>query len=159
MTEVDFHSGVADKLGYTCRLLRKAWRAGSRVLVAGSVLQLARLDALLWTFEPGEFIPHVRLRAGQSVTPLLARTPIWLLDEPAAFSAGLFSRMAAAPGVLVNLGPGLAPSIDGFARVIEVVAGTPDELSSGRHRWRAHLAAGITPRNLPQAAKPPRDTV
>ena len=157
MTEVAFHSGVADKLGYTCRLLRKAWRAGSRVAVVGSIEQLARLDALLWTFEPGEFIPHVRLRAGQTVTPLLARTPIWLVDEPAGFSAGPFSTPNAAPDVLVNLGPGIAPGIEGFARVIEVVADTPDELGSGRQRWRAHQAAGLKPRNLPQAAKLPKD--
>ena len=83
VTDLAFHSGVADKLGYTCRLLRKAWRAGNRVWVAGSVDQLARLDAMLWAFEPGEFIPHLRIRAGQAVAPLLAATPIWLGDTPA----------------------------------------------------------------------------
>ena len=158
MTEVAFHSGVADKLGYTCRLLRKAWRVGSRVMVTGSVQQLARLDVLLWAFERDEFIPHVRLRAGQAVTPLLARTPIWLVDEPAGFSVGPFSAAAAAPDVLVNLGPGMAPGIEAFARVIEVVADTPDELASGRQRWRAHLADGRAPSNLPQAAKPSEHT-
>ena len=158
MTAVAFHSGVADKLGYSCRLLRKAWRAGSRVLVVGSVEQLARLDALLWQFEPGEFIPHVRLRAGQTVTPLLARTPIWLVDEPAEFIAGPFSATAAAPDVLVNLGPGMAADVEQFARVIEVVADTPDEIGSGRQRWRAHVAAGLSPSNLSQAAQPPKHT-
>ena len=47
MTTVDFHTGVADKLGYTCRLLRKAYRAGNQVVVAGAPEQLARLDGLL----------------------------------------------------------------------------------------------------------------
>ena len=144
VTAVDFHSGVADKLGYTCRLLRKAWRAGSRVVVAGEPAQLARLDALLWTFEPGEFIPHARLRAGQAIAPLLARTPIWLADLP----------VEAGPcDVLVNLGPALAPGYDVFGRVIEIVAESDAEVSSGRQRWRQYLAAGLAPSNR-SAAKP-----
>ncbi len=144
VTAVDFHSGVADKLGYTCRLLRKAWRAGSRVVVAGEPAQLARLDALLWTFEPGEFIPHARLRAGQAIAPVLARTPIWLADLPAE---------AGPVDVLVNLGPMLAPGYEGFARVIEIVAEAEAEVSSGRQRWRQYLAAGLAPTNR-SAAKP-----
>ena len=139
MTTVDFHSGVADKLGYTCRLLRKAWRAGSRVVVAGEPAQLARLDVLLWTFEPGEFIPHARLRAGQPIAPLLARTPIWLADRPAE---------AGPCDVLVNLGPSLAPGYEVFGRVIEIVAESDAEVSSGRQRWRQYLAAGLKPSNL-----------
>ena len=139
MTAVDCHSGVADQLGYTCRLLRKAWRAGSRVVVAGEPAQLARLDALLWTFEPGEFIPHARLRAGQAIAPLLARTPIWLADRPAE---------AGPCDVLVNLGPALAPGYEVFGRVIEIVADSDAEVGSGRQRWRQYLAAGLKPSNL-----------
>ena len=43
MPEVAFHTGVADKPGYTCRLLRKAWRQGAQVVVTGSGEQLQRL--------------------------------------------------------------------------------------------------------------------
>lgn len=145
VTDLAFHSGVADKLGYTCRLLRKAWRAGNRVWVAGSVDQLARLDAMLWAFEPGEFIPHLRIRAGQAVAPLLAATPIWLGDTPADLPPD-----AAPCNVLVNLGPGIASGFDQFARVIDIVAESPDEVSAGRQRWRNYLAAGLQPKNLPQ---------
>ena len=145
VTDLAFHSGVADKLGYTCRLLRKAWRAGNRVWVAGSAEQLARLDALLWAFEPAEFIPHLRVRAGQTVAPLLAATPIWLGETPADLPAH-----AAPCDVLVNLGPGIAPGFERFARVIDIVAEPADEVSAGRQRWRQYLAAGLTPKNLPQ---------
>ena len=144
-TRVDFHTGVADKLGYTCRLLRKAWRAGSRVVVAGSPEQLSRLDALLWTFEAGEFIPHARLRAGQTVAPHLARTPIWLADEPADVPAD-----GGPPGLLVNLGPGWVAGCEVFPRVIEIVAEPADDVVSARQRWRQYLAAGITPDNHKQ---------
>lgn len=146
-TRVDFHTGVADKLGYACRLLRKAWRAGGRVVVAGSPDQLTRLDALLWTFEVGEFIPHARLLAGQAVAPHLARTPIWLADVPADIPAD-----AGLPDVLVNLGPGWVAGFEGFPRVIEIVAEPADDVASGRQRWRQYLAAGITPANHKQGS-------
>ena len=149
MTDLAFHSGVADKFGYTCRLLRKAWRAGHRVWVAGSPAQLARLDALLWAFEPGEFIPHLRVRVGQAIAPLLAATPIWLGETPADLPAH-----AALCDVLVNLGPGLAPGFEQFARVIEIVAEASDEVSAGRQRWRQYQAAGLQPKNLPQTQGP-----
>lgn len=147
MTRVDFHTGVADKLGHACRLIRKAWRAGNRVVVTGSAEQLARLDVQLWTFEPGEFIPHARLLAGGQVPPPLARTPIWLADDTADLPADL-----AGAGVLVNLGPEPAAGFDRFPRLIEIVAQASEEVASGRQRWRHCLAAGLAPTNLPQGA-------
>lgn len=140
--QVDFHTGLGDKLAYACRLLRKAHRSRARVVVTGDAAQLARLDQLLWTFDPGEFIPHARLRAGERPTPRLARTPLWLADQPAD---------AGACDVLVNLGPG---GVDGQplpARTIELVARADDEVAAGRQRWRAHLAAGRAPVNHPQS--------
>jgi len=143
MTRVDFHTGVADKLGHTCRLVRKAWRSGHRVVVTGAPEQLARLDVQLWTFDPGDFIPHARLRAGQPVPPPLARTPVWLADRPA-------DAPDAAGEVLVNLGPGLPSGFERYPRVIEIVAQPADEVASGRQRWRDYLAAGLAPTNHPQ---------
>ena len=136
MGAVAFHSGVADKLAYACRLVRKAWRGGQRVLVTGPADQLARLDALMWTFELGEFLPHVRLRAGQVLAPHLARTPVLLAEQPDA--AGVCE-------VLVNLGPGPVVGAAGFDRVIELVASGEDEVLAGRQRWRQYLAAGVKP--------------
>ncbi len=146
MTEVDFHTGVADPLAYSCRLLRKAWRSGRQVVVSGAAETLSRLDALLWTFDPGEFIPHARLRAGEAVAPLLRRTPIWLADRPA--DAGLGD-------VLLNLGPDPAQDATAFARLIEVVGDSADEVDSGRLRWRHARSLGLAPRNHPQAGERP----
>jgi DNA polymerase-3 subunit chi len=140
LTEVAFHSGVADKPAYACRLLRKAYRSGSSVVVAGSAKQLARLDALLWTFEPGEFVPHARLRPGQTMTPALQRTPVWLADAPAELPVR---------DVLVNLGPEVAAGHARYSRVIDIVAEAAAEVASGRQRWRHYLAAGLQPSNLP----------
>ena len=60
MTEVEFHTGVADPLAYACRLLRKAYRSGVRVLVTAPPATLAALDRALWTFDERDFVPHVR---------------------------------------------------------------------------------------------------
>jgi len=147
VTRVDFHSGVADKLGHACRLVRKAWRAGHRVVVTGSPEQLSRLDLQLWTFEVGEFIPHGRLKAGATVPQALLRTPVWLADQPADLPGAIGEDH-----VLVNLGPGLAAGFEGFPRLIEIVALAADEVASGRQRWRQYLAAGLAPTNLPQGA-------
>ena len=142
MSQVDFHTGLADKLPYACRLLRKAYRAGRRVVVTGDAQQLARLDSLLWTFDPGEFIPHARLRAGEQPPPRLAPTQLWLAELPAD---------AGACDVLVNLGPAALPDAPLPARTVELVARSDDEVAAGRQRWRQHLAAGRAPVNHPQA--------
>ena len=139
--QVDFHTGLADKLPYACRLLRKACRAGRRVVVTGEARQLAVLDQLLWTFDPGEFIPHARLRAGEQPAPRLLRTPLWLAEQPAD---------AGACDVLVNLGPGLLDDAALPSRTIELVASGADEVAAGRQRWRQHLSAGRKPVNHPQ---------
>ena len=47
MTRVDFHVNVSDKLAYSCRLLRKAYQSGARIVVTGDDEMLAELDARL----------------------------------------------------------------------------------------------------------------
>ena len=143
MSTVIFHSGVTDKLAYTCRLVRKAWRSGQRVVVTGSADQLARLDSLLWTFEKGEFLPHARLRAGQALAAHLGRTPVLLADVATEAGHG---------EVLVNLGPLGVPGHGHFTRINELVADSDEDVQSGRQRWRAYLAQGVQPINHPANA-------
>ena len=61
--KVEFHTGVADELAFACRLLRKAYHQGARVLVRAPSARLARLDRELWTFAEREFVPHLRFSA------------------------------------------------------------------------------------------------
>lgn len=145
MPDVAFHTGVADKLGYTCRLLRKAWRQGARVVATGAPEELSRLDTMLWVFEQEEFVPHARLRGGERITPAMARTPIWLADVPADVVSAQ---------VLVNLGPGMATGFERFARVLEIVSDDPGDAQQGRQRWRGYQAAGMVPK-LHQIESPP----
>lgn len=61
MTKIDFHTQVSDKIGYTCRLVRKALAtsAGSRIVIlVENRAQLASLDEMLWTFSDSDFLPH-----------------------------------------------------------------------------------------------------
>jgi DNA polymerase-3 subunit chi len=141
--EVEFHTGVDDKLVFACRLLRKAYLKGAQVAVTGAPEWLARLDQALWSFEPYEFVPHARLARGAVAPPRLARTPLWLLEPGAALPHR---------EVLVNLGPGLADGYADFARVIEIVARDAPDREAGRQRWRAYEAAGVGIKHHAQAA-------
>jgi DNA polymerase-3 subunit chi len=136
MTAVAFHTGIADKLGYACRLLRKAYRQGARVVVNGSAADLLQLDVQLWIFDTDEFVPHQRL--GAQAVPLArhSRTPIWLVEAGA---------QSPAADVLVNLGPAVATSKMPYPRVIELVSTDPGDKVAGRRRWQTYRASGIEP--------------
>jgi DNA polymerase III subunit chi len=129
MTEVEFHTGVADKLGFACRLLRKAYRKGARVLVTAPGPTLTALDRELWTFDERDFVPHVR-----ATSKLARQTPIWLSEG--AVPPG-------SPPVLVNLGAPAPEDLSAFERVIEIVSQEPEDAQAGRQRWREYKARGL----------------
>jgi DNA polymerase III subunit chi len=134
MTSVEFHHGISDKLDYACRLLRKAYGRGARVVVTADAATLRQLDRQLWVFEERDFVPHVCALAGQPWAPRLAGTPLWLTDDPAS-----------APGereVLINLGDEIPPGVERFARFFDVVSSQPDDRQRGRQRWRLYQSYG-----------------
>jgi len=137
VVRLEFHTDLADPLGYCCRLLRKAYRRGVRAVVCGEPERLSRLDTLLWTFEQLEFIPHARLRGGERPdAALLARTPIWLADATAAWPQA---------DVVVNLGDQPVAEPARFDRIIELVGDAQDDLQAGRARWRHYVTLGLEP--------------
>ena len=137
LTEVEFHTGVSDPVGFACRLLRKAYRQGARVLVTAPGPRLGELDRALWTFEERDFVPHVRVPGAGAATA--ARTPIWLATDAAAAAPA-----AGAPRLLVNLGAQAPADPGALERLIEIVADAADEADLGRQRWRAYKAAGLS---------------
>jgi DNA polymerase-3 subunit chi len=143
VTEVEFHTGVADPLGFACRLLRKAYRKGVRVAVTAPPPVLGSLDRELWTFEQQEFVPHVRL-SGAADSPQAARTPIWLVDG---------ELPAGAPDVLVNLGAELPADFSGLRRVIEIVSAEAEDEQAGRQRWRTYKSRGLAVTHHPAAGR------
>ena len=137
MTEVAFHFNVPDKLGYACRLLRKAYAAGAPVGVVGAADALAALDAQLWSFSALDFIPHCLASAP---APLQAATPIVLAER----CAELPPHVAEAHGVLVHLGAEVPVGFERFERLLELVATDDADRAHARTRWRHYAERGYT---------------
>jgi DNA polymerase-3 subunit chi len=136
VTEVFFHVHAADKRDYACRLLRKAYLQGARVLVLAEPQEVDALDGALWTLGGREFIPHARLTDSAE---LQAHSPILIGHEwPASI-----------PGpqqvVLVNLSHGFLDGFEQFARVIEVVSQDMPDRERARDRWKRYRSAGFEP--------------
>jgi DNA polymerase-3 subunit chi len=129
---VEFHTGIADPIGFACRLLRKAVRSGAQVACTAPPALLDELDRALWTAEERDFLPHVRMPG--AAERVARRTPIWLMRDADA---------AASQRVLVNVGASSPAEPAAFARVIELVAADPDAAAQGRERWRAYKASGL----------------
>ncbi|MDR7096072.1 DNA polymerase III subunit chi [Hydrogenophaga laconesensis] len=133
MTEVAFHFNAPDKLSYACRLLRKAYLRGARVVALVEEGDRGALDAALWTQVVGEFIPH----SGPNDPPhVQSRSPIHLASEATPHNGAT---------VLVNLKAGMPIGYERFARVIEVVTGDENDRGLARERWKHYKTQGIEP--------------
>ncbi len=134
MTEVAFHFNAPDKVGYACRLLRKAHAAGAQVVVTGLMPLLRQLDTELWTFSALDFIPHC-LADATHATPaaVLSASPIVLSVSPQA---------APARQVLLNLGADVPEGFERFERLIEVVTQDDADRQQARVRWKHYADRG-----------------
>jgi DNA polymerase-3 subunit chi len=126
MTRIDFHTNIPDKLSYACRLARKAYSAGGKlVLLAEDADQAARLNDALWNLSETDFLPHVM--AGD---PLAAQTPIIVTDsDTAELPHG---------DMLVNLTRRAPANLDRFQRVFEIISTDEDDAAAGRKRYVAY---------------------
>lgn len=131
MTEVAFHFNVPDKLGYACRLLRKAAGGGAQVVVTAPRERLQQLDTLLWTFSQLDFVPHVLLPAEARV---VAASPIVLAEAAAE---------APHRQVLLNLGDTVPADFECFERLIEIVSLDDADRQAARGRWKQYAEQGL----------------
>ena len=139
MTRIDFHSNVPDTLTYVCRLVRKAYGAGQKVVVHGAPQQLAQLDARLWSFSPLDFLPHCGVDSpNAAVTPIILAAALDVVPHHQ---------------LLVNLAPEAPAQFASFERLIEVVGATPEARDSGRERYRFYRERGypLTHHDIGQA--------
>lgn len=135
MPDIAFHLNAPDKLGYTCRLLRKAHARGARVVVFGLVSELTQLDQALWRLEGADFVPH----CGDSAPPHVQRaSPIFL-------TAQVPLRQDFEASVLVNLDAAVPEGYERFERIIEVVTAFAPEVAQARLRWKAYKTGGQEP--------------
>ncbi|TXD85906.1 DNA polymerase III subunit chi [Ralstonia pseudosolanacearum] len=119
------------KLAYACRLVRKAYGAGQKVIVVGNRAALEAFDAQLWTFSQLDFLPHCGLRHR-----LAAQTPILLADASEPLDD------APHHDILVNLSDATPPLFARFARLIEIVGDDEAERAAARDRFRFYRDRG-----------------
>jgi DNA polymerase III subunit chi len=130
MTRVDFHTNIADPLGYACRLARKAYQAGQPLVVLGDPPTLREFDERLWTFSALDFIPHC-----MADSTLADQTPVVLAAD-----------LERAPhyAILLNLAAEVPSQFARFERLLEVVGNDADTLAAGRTRYRFYRDRGYT---------------
>ena len=132
MTRIDFHSNVADRLTYTCRLVRKARAAQCRiVLLSRDEKQQAALDEALWTFSATDFLPHVA-----APHPHAAATPV-ILTVTADDRAELPHHH-----VLINLSGQTPAHFARFERMFEIISAQEEDKIAGRDRYRYYKDRG-----------------
>lgn len=129
MTRIDFHLNVADQLLYTCRLVRKAYGSGLKVVCYSTRYELLEhLDTLLWTFSEQDFLPHV-----VSGHPDIAQTPIVLTDKSDDISHY---------DLLINLDEQWPPFFSRFDRLVEIVGTDEDNKALARQRYKFYKERG-----------------
>ncbi len=132
---IDFHFNVDHRIGYACRVVRKALGAGKTVLVfSRDAARLSRFDLALWTFSALDFLPHA-----DADSPLADQTPVWLARAP----------IDAARDVLILLDDAPAPQFDTwfprFSRVIDIVSSDAGDRAQARGRFKTYRDAGWSP--------------
>ena len=126
MTEVGFHYGVADKLDYACRLLRKVARSGLRARVVVEPGQAAALSARLWALSSTAFVAHCDSSASASVR---RRSPVLITDG---------DTLGDDAAVLLNLRDAMPQEPQRYQRVLEIISTDMMERQNGRARKRQY---------------------
>lgn len=129
MTRIDFHSNVADKIAFTCRLVRKARAAQCTAVIVGTDRELNALDEALWTFSDKDFLPHV-----MADDALAAQTPVILATN----DVQEFPHYQ----VLINLTAQTPTQFARFERMLEIVSTSAEDKSAGRERYRFYQQRG-----------------
>ena len=130
MTDIEFHVNQPDKLHYSCRLLRKAYRSGTPVVVSGESAVLEQLDSLLWQFSKVDFLPHCRDNA---LAAIVSYSPILLVEQALACPAA---------AVLINVGQALPRGFERFSRLIEIASADEHDRLAARARWKHYQVRG-----------------
>ena len=119
------------------KLLEKVLESDRRALVlAASEERAEALNAALWTYDRGSFLPHGTARDGRP-----ERQPILLATDDATANGA--TPNGAHVAVMVD---GVAPADPGrFERCLDIFDGSDAAaLKAARARWRAHRDRGDT---------------
>lgn len=129
MTRIDFYIlpdvDIDAKFRFACRLAHRAIADGGQAHVrTASAEATAILDALMWSYPEGRFLPHTSAD-----------------DEEAIVRIGHEEPPAGPDELLINLGDDVPAFFDRFSRVCEVVPGP--EVAAGRARYSQYRRRGF----------------
>ena len=131
MTDIGFYHLTRSPLERALpKLLEKVRASGARaVVMAGSDERVEALNAALWTYDPGSFLPHGTAKDGAP-----EEQPIWLTTEDANPNGAT---------VLVLTDGAASANVGAFARCLDMFDGRDAAaVDSARDRWRACREAG-----------------
>jgi DNA polymerase III subunit chi len=129
MTQVDFHHDAPDKLRHACTLVAQWHRDGRPVWIHCPDDGLAaRIDQMLWTFDPQSFIAHAR-----DGHPLAAASPVRIGSDVSA---------ASAEALLLNLSPQVPDDFTQRAHIVEIVSQDPADRDAARARFMQYRQNG-----------------
>jgi DNA polymerase-3 subunit chi len=137
MGQVVFHTGVADKVDYLARLVRKASRQGARLVVVCD--DPAAVSMALWGGAAVDFVVHATAHS-DAVT--LVASKVVLMTSPLVPGRDL------SQDVLVNAGEAWPETHAEYTRVIELVGLAPSDVTAGRERWKKYVSVGVQPDKL-----------
>ena len=130
MTEIKFFFNVDNKLHFACRMAKRAYEDGRKLIVYAPSPKLAdEFDRLLWTFSQLSVVPHVKANH-----PLAAETPIVIASD----DSGLPHHEA-----LLNIGDDPPPFFSRFDALREVVSGDADDRTRARERLKFYKLRGF----------------
>ncbi len=130
MTEVKFFFNVDHKLNFACRLAKKAFEDGRKLVVYTPDLRHAEeFDRLLWIFAPLSFVPHVRAENVLAVdTPIIIATDDQALPHHEA---------------LLNLGHEPPSFFSRFEHLREIVSMDDEDRGYARERLKFYKSRGF----------------
>ena len=131
MTEIKFYFNVDNKLNFACKLAKKAYESGRKLVVYAPTPALAsEFDRTLWTLSQLSFVPHVRADHA-----LAAETPIVIAQGDTDLSHH---------EALLNLGDEPPPFFSRFSALREVVlADDDDDRAHARERAKYYKSRGF----------------
>ncbi len=136
--QVDFYVLQDESLSaelLACRLALMAWEQGHRIMVlAENEAQAERMDALMWDYPQGRFLPHAQ-----------KRQPV-----PAPVMIGVMAELEDDAGeVIINLTQGAVPEPERFRRLLELVPANGAQRQASRDKFRVYRSRGLEPASHP----------
>jgi len=133
MTKVDFYllagQGQDAREAMACKLIEKIYRLNHKIYIhTESDQDSSRIDNLLWTLNPGNFIPHEIANSANH-----AETPVIIGHDPQAPQIH---------DVLVNLTHEVPLFFSQFNRVAELVDADETHKNLGRTRFKFYKDRG-----------------